>query len=302
MKQFFYILFGGLAIIVISLFVIKVNVAIKSTKYYSATEEEDKVNTTYALWSTATTTVTAKDYVVMDTSDGSILVGHNQDTLVPIASLTKLITAAVVKEDMSGDQRITISKKILSTYGNSAGFKDGETFTADDLLYPLLMVSSNDAAEALAGAYNGTSNNGTSTTGRQGFIKAMNDFCQSIGAYRTYFADPAGLSPSSVSTAHDIALILNWIRLNQPSLLEVTLQQTMTMRSHTWVNPTHFLSWSYYLGGKNGYTPEADRTGASLFQFSSTTPVYAIVVLGSASRDSDVVSLVKQIQDSKFKL
>ena len=177
---------------------------------------------------------------------------------------------------------MTITKKVLATYGNTADFQEGETFTVHDLLYPLLLVSSNDAAEALAQTY-----------GRQAFIKTMNDFTQSIGAYRTYFADPAGLSPQSVSTAHDVAIILDWIYKNQPGLLDITLEKSKTIRSHTWVNPTHFLSWSYYLGGKNGYLPEADKTGALLFRFSSTTPVYAVVVLGSQSRDSDVVSLVR---------
>ena len=293
MKQFFYIVFGGLALVIVGLFCVRVGVAVKSLKPVQVAkpvEEEDKVNTTYYLWSEATTTIGAKAYMVMNVDDGSTLVSKAGDTLMPVASLTKLVTAIIAKQYLDGETRITISQKTLDTYGNSAGFVNGEVFTADDLLYPLLMVSSNDAAEALAAAY-----------GRKEFIKAMNDFTQSIGAYHTYFADPAGLSAGSVSTAHDLAIILKWIYTNQPGLLDITTEKIKIMRSHTWVNPTHFLSWSYYLGGKNGYTPEANRTGASIFKFGSTTPAYAVVVLGSQSRDSDVVSLVQQIRKENDK-
>jgi len=309
MKNFFYIVFGGLALFIIGIFVVKIGIAVTSAKppvvinpvtSYSATQEEDNLNTTYKLWSSTSTTsstslrsaITAKSYIVMDINSGSVLASRSLDMLMPIASLTKLVTAVVAKKYIAADARIVISKDILNTYGNSAGFKEGETFTVGDLMYPLLMISSNDASEAIAAAYDFSG-----VSGRAAFIRAMNDFTQSIGAYRTYFADPAGLSPDSASTARDMAIILEWIYKNQPSILDVTLQETKTIRSHTWVNPTHLLSWSYYLGGKNGYTPEASLTGASLFKFGTATssPIYAVVVLGSQSRDSDVVSLARQI-------
>ncbi|MEI6396891.1 MAG: hypothetical protein WCO48_02375 [Candidatus Taylorbacteria bacterium] len=294
MRTFFYIVFGGLGLLLVCFFVSKINFSSVTVQTYSAIEEEeDNINTTNEAPVSA---ITAKSYIIMDIDSGSIIVSNEPDTLMPIASLTKLVTAVIVRQYMPPDLRIIISKKTLNTYGNSAGFREGETFTVDDLLYPLLMVSSNDAAEALADAYN-VSNARGQQQGRIAFMKAMNDFAQSIGAYRTYFADPAGLSVDSVSTAHDMAIILAWMKKNQPGLLDVTLQETKTLRAHTWVNPTHLLSWSYYIGGKNGYTMEANRTGAALFKFgtASSSPTYAVVVLGSQSRDSDVVSLVSKI-------
>ena len=175
---------------------------------------------------------------------------------------------------------------ILVTYGNTAQFRVGETFTAADLLYPLLMVSSNDAAEAYAQSY-----------GRKKFIAAMNDFTQSIGAYRTSFSDPSGLSPRNVSTASDLATILGWLQKNDPEVIAVTQLKSKTLGSHTFVNPTHFLSWSNYAGGKNGFIPEANRTGASLFTMGKSKDLYAVVVLGSASRDSDEAQLLRKIAD-----
>jgi D-alanyl-D-alanine carboxypeptidase len=251
---------------------------------YTASDEEDLINAaTLALPSSVAKNMTATTYVVKDLSTGSTVLTSNADQLVPIASLTKLVTAVLVRRLIPDATRITITKSVMATYGNTAGFSAGETFTADDLLYPLLMVSSNDAAEAYAQYY-----------GRAKFIQAMNDFTQSIGAYRTSFADPAGLDPKSVSTANDMALTLDWIRKNDPAILAVTELKAKTIRSHTWINPTHFLSWSYYQGGKNGYLPESDRTTASLFTLGTNKDIYAVVVLGSSDRDSDVIKLLKK--------
>jgi D-alanyl-D-alanine carboxypeptidase len=124
----------------------------------------------------------------------------------------------------------------------------------------------------------------------------MNDFAQSIGAYRTYFDDASGLSPRNESTVDDLAIILDWIRKNDPAIISTTALKSKTVRDHTWVNPTHFLSWSYYIGGKNGYTDEADRTAASLFALNPVKNTYAVIVLGSANRDADMMKLLKKVR------
>jgi D-alanyl-D-alanine carboxypeptidase len=174
----------------------------------------------------------------------------------------------------------------MATYGNTAGFRAGETFKASDLMYPLLMVSSNDTAEAFALAYDRTK-----------FIRAMNDWAQSIGAYRTYFVDASGLSPDNVSTVNDLAIMIDWIRLNDPTIIDISTLKSKTIRNHTWVNPTHFLSWSYYLGGKNGYTTEANRTSVALFALGKNKNIYSIILLGSGNRDADVIKLLEKVRE-----
>ncbi len=323
MRQFFTLVFGGLLAIVIGIaiayggarawiilkprlpsFFVSIHIPILSdlvtsddpvpgadgttisgfsrTIRYSAVEEEDVINSANQLLPPSPSgSITASAYVVRNLTTGEFILGQNADQLVPIASLTKLVTAIVARKVTDPDERITVGRNVMATYGNTAEFRAGETFTANDLYYPLLMVSSNDAAEAFALAY-----------GRKDFIREMNDFAQSIGAYRTYFADASGLSPYNISSANDLALIIDWIRKNDPRILEITREKTRTIRAHTWVNPTHFLSWSTYLGGKNGYTPEADRTGVALFAHGPQKEVYAVVVLGSELRDQDVLTLL----------
>jgi D-alanyl-D-alanine carboxypeptidase len=252
---------------------------------YSAAQEEDLINAaTLSLPHGHVESITAKAYIIKDLTTGQIVAQDHAYQLLPIASLSKLVAAVVARRSIPETARIPITKSVMRTYGNTADFTAGETFTAGDLLYPMLMVSSNDAAEAYAEYY-----------GRAKFIQSMNDFVQSIGAYRTYFADPSGLDPKNASTASDMAVILEWIQKNDPTILDITLTKAKTLRSHTWVNPTHFLSWSYYAGGKNGYLPEANRTTASLFKWGAGD-TYAIVVLGSDSRDADVIALLSKIK------
>lgn len=253
---------------------------------YTASEEEDAINAAArSLPAAADERVTAKSYLVKNLTIGGNAIEHNSDTVLPIASVTKLVTAAVARKAIAPDERVTITREIVATYGNTAQFRTGEVFLAKDLYYPLLMVSSNDAAEALAQDY-----------GRKQFIEAMNAFVQGIGAYRTYFADPSGLSPLNVSTANDLAIILDWIKKNDSEIVDLTMLKSKTVKGHTWVNPTHFLNWSNYAGGKNGYTPEADSTSVSLFTLGARKNMYAVVLLGSKSRDADGVKLLSKVK------
>lgn len=303
MKNFFLVLFGGLFILLVCLGVARImgvsgygspslaasvsaiseNFSAK-TQVYTAEEEEGSFERAIHESSDASSEPTAFSFVVRDLSTGQVVFSRNEDKIMPIASLAKLVTAVMARRLIPNDSKIKIIEGVVDTYGNTANLKIGETLTAKDLLYPLLMVSSNDAAEAIAAHY-----------GRKKFIQAMNDFAQEIGAYRTYFADPAGLSPYTMSTSYDVALILDWIKKNDEGILEVTKEKSRTLRAHTWLNPTRFLAWSNYIGGKNGYTPEADRTGASIFSIGPLDKLYAIVVLKSKDRDGDVMKLLSMI-------
>lgn len=229
--------------------------------------------------------ITAPSYVVMDMTTGDILAERESYRARPIASITKLVSAAVVQEEMIPSMRIAIARSMLVAGGNSANFRIGEKFSVSDLLYPLLMVSSNDAAEALAQSY-----------GRRAFIMKMNDWANDAGAYHTYFADPSGLSPLNISSARDVAHILATVAKDHPELLDVTLMKTKSTRIHTWVNPTHFLNLTTYLGGKNGYTDEAGRTGVGLFSVGANDRKLIIVVLGSKDRDRDMLELLHYYQ------
>lgn len=303
MRDFFYIVFGGIFLVFVGIGISwaagktwqvvepavssgSVMTSFNKVIRYTASEEEDLIESTIrALPGGREGRITADVYLLKNLTKDEVIAEQDSDRLLPIASITKLVTAVVARQLVPEYTKIELTPQIILTYGNTAGFRAGEIFTAGDLIYPLLMVSSNDAAEALARHF-----------GRKNFVKSMNDFAQSIGAYRTYFADPSGLSAKNASSANDQAIILEWIAKNDPEILEITKVKSKTIRSHTWVNPAHFLSWSYYMGGKNGFTDEAGRTAATLFRLGPNKDVYAIIVLGSDNRDADMERLISKVK------
>ncbi len=232
-----------------------------------------------------TVKITAPSYVVIDLDRNAIILEKDSERLLPVASVTKLVTAVLVKKLFDQDASITMTRRALNTYGNEAWLREGEKMKVYELLYPLLMVSSNDASEVLAQSY---------SKGRQQFIKEMNNWTNSIGAYRTYFADPSGLSSKNVSSAKDLSIIVKWILVHEPELLDITLLKLKTIRVHTWTNPTHFLNLTSYAGGKNGYTPEANRTSVALFKLGKAQKLYGVILLGSEARDSDILDLLEE--------
>ncbi len=216
-------------------------------------------------------------------------VEHNADVKLPIASLTKLVTAVVSREGMSIDSHVKVDKEAVSTYGTAGNLKEGSVFSLKEITYPLLLTSSNDAAEAIAESYPG---------GRKLFISRMNEWVQKIGATKTHFVDPSGLSSGNVSTAKDLAIIAKYIYSYYPDVMAITRQKQASVRSLSWTNPTHFLNMSNYIGGKNGFTDEAGRTNISFFELErngSRIPM-VVIILGSANRDKDTLSLVDYLQ------
>jgi len=251
--------------------------------YIAEASREDFDETTIS--AVASPSVSALAYTVTSIDKGNTLVEHDAERLLPIASITKLIAAVIAKKVFDENHTIEITGQMLATEGDTGKLRLGEKIKVKDLLYPLLMVSSNDAAEALAQTYD-------AKHGRGKFVKEMNDWAGSIGAYRTYFRDPSGLSSNNMSTARDISIIAKWIKENEPEIFDITLTKARTMRTRTWINPTHFLNLSSYDGGKNGFTTEAGLTSVSLFSFGIPKRYYSVVLLGSKQRDADTLAVL----------
>lgn len=230
--------------------------------------------------------VSAESYIISSLSTGKVLSSQNAEEVLPIASLTKLVTA-VVALDLIPNAKITIEKSDIQTEGNTGGLVAGETFTTKELLYPTLMVSSNDAAAAIARHY-----------GKAQFVAKMNAWVWSIGAINTAFADPTGLSYANVSNTKDMVKIISWIQKNRPEVLDITTLKTKNIKTHAWTNKIPFLNMSTYAGGKNGFTDEAQRTSVSLFSYPELGKDFekiAIVVLKSTDRNKDVLALLHSI-------
>lgn len=139
--------------------------------------------------------------MVMDEADSSVLYARKADAVLPVASITKLMTALVVLESHQPmDEVIEVSAEDRDTeLGTTSRLKVGTRLTRDDLLHLALMSSENRAAHALARHHPG---------GLKAFMKAMNLKAEALGMRRTRFADPTGLSSRNVSSASDLAKLV----------------------------------------------------------------------------------------------
>ncbi len=231
--------------------------------------------------------VSALSYLVADMDSGDILMEKSRGMVLPIASISKLMTSLVSLDAINQYSTTTISKTAYETYGNAGMLREGEKILTGELLYPLLLESSNDAAEALAEFY-----------GRKLFIRRMNDKAKAIGLQATSFEDPSGLSENNVSNAEDLFKLTRYIYNYKHFIFELTKKKTYQGLSHTWNNPNHFRSLEAYVGGKNGYTDEAGRTGIALFslplsEFENRTVV--VILLKSNDRDGDIRSILNYL-------
>lgn len=139
--------------------------------------------------------------LVYDERDGEVIMQQNAQEVMPVASLTKLMTAMVVLDGgQSLDEVITVTKADKDRIRHSRSrLRVGMQFTRKDLLLIALAASENRAALALARTYPG---------GTAAFVAAMNSKAQRLRLTHTHYTDPAGLGNGNVSTAYELMQIV----------------------------------------------------------------------------------------------
>lgn len=139
--------------------------------------------------------------LVLDAKGGEPIYAKGADTITPIASVTKLMTAMVVLDaDPALDETISVGIADLDLLkGSHSRLRLGSELSRREMLRLALMASENRAASSLARHYPG---------GTEACVEAMNRKAQSLGMTHTRFADPTGLSSDNVSTASDLALMV----------------------------------------------------------------------------------------------
>ena len=140
---------------------------------------------------------------VMDQDTKEVLFSKNEFAVLPIASITKLMTGLLVSEaKLSMDEAITISQADVDTEkGSSSRLRVGSTLSRGELLHLALMASENRAAHALGRTYPG----GIGT-----FVELMNLRARSLGMSDTAYVEPTGLSSKNQSSARDLATLVNF--------------------------------------------------------------------------------------------
>jgi poly-gamma-glutamate synthesis protein (capsule biosynthesis protein) len=236
--------------------------------------------------------VQAESYLVGDLDTGEILLQKNKDQKFPIASVSKLFTATVSTENQNQDAITKISQEAINTEGENGELYTGQKIKVGNLIYPLLLESSNDAAEAIA-----------EYSGRDTFIGEMNQKVQDLGMTATSFADPSGLSDKNQSTVSDLFKFAQYLKNQKPDLLKLTTNRSYSDQEQTWFNTSQFLDLPGYMGGKRGYTDPAMQTALSVFAMplgESGNRNIGIIVLRSPDRYKDVSSIYNYLKKNIY--
>jgi len=146
--------------------------------------------------------------LVVDQETDQVLFSKNPSAVLPIASITKLMTALVVLEaGLPLDERLTISQEDVDTEkGSGSRLRVGTTLTRGEMLNLALMSSENRAAHALGRTFPG---------GLDAFVPLMNKKAQTLGMEHTTYVEPTGLSSRNQSTANDLSLLVREVSRNE---------------------------------------------------------------------------------------
>ena len=235
-----------------------------------------------------------------DKGTRKVLFQKESGEVLPIASISKLMTALVVLENHELSQIVEISKEAVATEGESGKLKIGEIFKVQDLLYPLLMESSNDVAQALS-----------ELTGEQAFVNLMNFEAENLGLKNTSFINPTGLDPETAeplnsSTVEDLVKLTSHLLKTQPLIWKILATPEFDLYSsdgvyhHKVLNNNKLLKdWpERTVGAKTGYTDKASGCIILVLKNPDSDNFLINAILGSADRFEEMKKLVNWLDQA----
>lgn len=235
-------------------------------------------------------------YRIDGDGQGTMIYSRNSSTPLAQASTTKLMTAVLLLESGLIDTTTTVSAHAAATPYGSGHMAVGDIYSTRDLLYAMLLPSSNDAATAVAERVGGS---------EEAFVSMMNAKAEKMGFTQTHFRNPHGLDADGhFTTAKELAELTAYA-YTFPEIRDCWATQYKAIRSlekgrrwHLWSTNAIFGYISNFLGGKTGTEDNAGCCFTGIYTFNGDT--YVTVVLGSGygfSRWSDTKKLHGYIQD-----
>lgn len=228
-----------------------------------------------------------------------ILFSINEQRKLSIASLSKLMTALIVIENVDLSQPIKISKEATIQCTNFEPIKAGEVFSASDLLYTMLIGSDNTAAYALSEGLE-------SKPGTEKFVELMNNRAKELGLSDTSFLNTTGLGLDNFSTTQDLAKLVKYFIIKYPSILEITAMPEFDLYTvdgkikHKIINTNKLLISSddlskRIIGGKTGETRTAGECLLLVLKPLNGQGYLINVILNSYDRFAEMKKLVSWV-------
>ncbi|MBI4139221.1 D-alanyl-D-alanine carboxypeptidase [Candidatus Uhrbacteria bacterium] len=224
---------------------------------------------------------TGRSAFIADVATGQVLYAKKPHDVMPIASLTKLMTAIVLMDsDLNLDEPVTFVSEDFDGEGKAV-FVPGETVSRRDALRALLVGSVNAAGNALA----------RTSKGMEPFVQAMNTKARALKLASPVFVDPTGVNPSNRANAADVAAMLS-IAMSYPELRQIASLPVVTIKggsgrsyeiASTNLLLPSFLNKAPYqiVGAKTGSLPEAGFCMAQLTRDAAGHEVVAVTLSSS---------------------
>jgi D-alanyl-D-alanine carboxypeptidase len=234
--------------------------------------------------------INAPSFLVADIDTGDVYAEAGQGEPRPIASVTKLMTALVANEVISFDKKVSVSEGGLVNPPILEATTT-KTFLVGDLLYPLLMQSSNLIADSLASYYS-----------KKSFVRWMNTTAKAIGMTATTYADPSGISADNISTTDDLFRLAVYLSNKKSFVLKITNTPLKTIAAedgstYQIKNVNGPADTPPFEGGKVGHTTAASDTMLSVLsvKVNDVSRRIAVIVLGSDNQSEDTKKLAEWI-------
>lgn len=235
--------------------------------------------------------IQSKAALIYDINSKTILYSSNPNQKLPIASLTKLITAQIILEEHRLDEIVTVPLEATTIGGSTMNLYAGERISLENLLKGLMINSGNDAAITL-----GIHNSGST----EKFVQKMNTYAEKIGMKNSHFQNPMGFdSDKNYSTIHDL-LTLTTLVLQNPTIQEISnikntiVYSTDQKFTHSLRNTNLDLQNFQNINGlKTGTTNLAGQ--CLIITTDDSSPKIAIV-LGSNNRFADTKTMLHWAQ------
>ena len=232
--------------------------------------------------------ITAGAAMIMDSNSKVVLYKKSAESRFSMASTTKLMTALVAMEYFKPQDILTVTTPDVP--GQTLGFPIGEQLYFQDLVYAMMLPSSNHAANVIAHNYPG---------GYNAFIAKMNEKAKELSLENTHYVDPAGLNDQgNYTTARDLALLSSYVSQHQElAHITSTKYKTISNVSNTSVysltNLNILLGQNGVVGLKTGYTEGAGGVLATVVNAHGRT--FIIVVMRSQDRFADTQVLLSYL-------
>jgi D-alanyl-D-alanine carboxypeptidase len=246
-------------------------------------------------------TISSKAAIVIEANTGLIIYSKNKDKQLYPASITKLLTALLVIENLDPSDTLTFSQNAIDSVergGSSIGIIPGETLSVNDALHGLLLMSANEVANGLAEETSGSI---------EAFVARMNERAKELHAMNSNFTNPHGLhNPQHVTTVYDMALITMelikndyFLSIMKDSLYEIAPTKEMDetrylYQQHKMVNTKKDMKIyrEDVIAGKVGYTRQAGNTLVTVAKQGDRTLIVVLLKSDAASKYPDTASLL----------